>query len=193
MIEEARRHQRRRRVRTAAAGLIVAAVIGAIAWALFGGASHSTRGHAAGVTPTGAATAHNARAPGFNVRLVPMLTVGQAGWCTVPEQDGIVGGDACGGLPTPSRPLLQVLGSYSSGARSEVVVAVTTPQVAEILIDGKRRVPTLALPGLPYGLRGARMLIPVGEPAQRLPRGRLPLHPPDQSFVALDGRGQPVL
>jgi hypothetical protein len=77
------------------------------------------------------------------------------------------------------------LGSYSAGARYEVVVAVTTPQVATILIDGKRRIPTVALPGLPYGLRGARMLVPVSEPAQHLAKGRRPAHAPALSFVAL--------
>lgn len=80
----------------------------------------------------------------------------------------------------------------SAGSHHEVTAAVTTPQVAAILVDGKCRVPTVALPGLPRGLRAARILIPVEEPARRLPGRRLPRHPAGPSLVALDGSGHPI-
>jgi hypothetical protein len=94
--------------------------------------------------------------------------VGVAGWCEVIEEHGITGGSACGGVPTPASPFLQILGFGEANARKETQVAVTDPQVGEILAGGHRRVPTQALRGLPYGLRGARVITVVGAKIEAL-------------------------
>jgi hypothetical protein len=193
VIEEARRRQRRRRIRTAVATLIVAAILGILAWALDGGESHASPVRAGEAGHASVIDASSGRAPGFNVRLFPMLTVGQVGWCEAIEENGRTGGSACGGVPTPSQPLLQVQGSYSAGAPYETVVVVSDPQVAAILANGTLRVPTVPLPGLPYGLRGARIRIPVAAPRRVLPGGRLPLHPQGPTVVALDAQGRPLV
>jgi hypothetical protein len=190
VIEEARRRQRARRIRVASIALIVAALIGFAFWVLNGGASHASPVHAADVNRTHAIQVSN-RHVAFNERLVPTLTVGQVGWCIVIEEDGRTGGSACGGVPTLSQPILQEQGSYSAGSAYETTVVVTDPQVTTILADNMLRVPTVSLPGLPYGLRGALIRIPIKTPGQVLPGGRLPrLHAPTTTLVALDAQGR---
>lgn len=161
VIEEARRRQRRRRIRILLASLITATFIGVIAWALSDEASHTGPAHADEANRTQAINTSDSRAQTFNIRLVPMLTVGRAGWCTVIEENGVTGGSACGGVPTPSRPFLQIYGWGGGGSHYETVAAVTDPQVTAILVDGRRRVPTVPLPGLQYGMRGARIVTPT--------------------------------
>jgi hypothetical protein len=82
------------------------------------------------------------------------------------------------------------LSSSSSTARTETIVALTTPAVAYVLV-GDRRIVTQALPGLPYGLRAARAVLPLL--AKRAPSGRTvdEMHP-EPSLVALDSAGQPI-
>jgi hypothetical protein len=174
-------------------GLLAAALIGIIAWALGGGASHASPAHAGEAKRAHATNASAARAPAFNVRLIPMLTVGpklvvsQAGWCVVVEENGVTGGSACGGVPTPSTPFLQVYGWDEGCAHPSTTVAVTIPQVLAILVDGTRRVATEALPGLPYGLRAARIVSPAQTPAQCRSRGL-----PSATLVPLDARGRSI-
>jgi hypothetical protein len=175
VIEEARRRQRLRRIRIALLTLIAAAIIG---WVLSGGASRATLTHAGRAGRAHAVNASDPHAPSFNVRLVPMLNVGQAGWCVVIEENRVTGGSACGGVPTPSRPFLQVDGWSEGGSRFSTTVAVTIPQVAAILVDGKRRVPTESLPALSYGLRAARIVTSLKNPGPAL--------------VALDAQGHPI-
>jgi hypothetical protein len=124
------------------------------------------------------------------VRLVPMLTVGRAGWCEVIEEHGTTGGSACGGVPTPSQPLLQVQGSYVSGAAYETTVVVSDPQVTAILANKTLLTPTLTLPGLPYGLRGALIRVPVK--GQTGPTGRLRHYAADPVLLALSAQGHPL-
>jgi hypothetical protein len=187
VIEEARKRQRLRRIRIALVTLIVAAIIGVIGWALSGGASHASPAHGGAANRAVAVDASDPHAPAFNVRLVPTLTVGQVGWCTVIEENGVTGGSACGGVPTPSRPFLQVYGWGEEGSHLSTTVAVTIPQVAAILLDGKRRVPTEPLPGLPYGLRAARIVTPAEAPARRLSH-----RPPGPTVAPLDAQGHPI-
>ena len=175
VIEEARRRQRLRRIRIALLTVIAAAILG---WALSGGASHATFTHVGAAGRAPAVNAGDPQGPAFDVRLVPMLTVGQAGWCVVIEEKRVTGGSACGGVPTPSRPFLQVYGESEGGSRFSTTVAVTIPQAASILIDGRRRVPTEPLPALPYGLRAARIVTPIKNPAPTL--------------VPLDAQGNPI-
>jgi hypothetical protein len=162
VIEEARRRQRRRRIRIALASVITAAFIGVIAWTLSGRASHAGPAHAGRVNRAQTVNASDRRAQAFNIRLVPMLIVGRAGWCMVIEENGVTGGSACGGVPTPSRPFLQIYGWGRGGSHYETAAPVVDPQVTAILVDGKRRVAAVPLPGLPYGLRGARIVTSTG-------------------------------
>ncbi len=161
VIDNARRRQRLRR-RRAVSALLAAGLIAGVAWGSGGPAAHS---HTARTGGGGLAStrSEDARSPGFNVRLVPMLKfVGVAGWCEVPEEHGVTGGSACGGVATSSQPFLQILGSGEAKSPVETQVAVTDPQITAILIDGHRRVRTARLAGLPYGLRGVRVLTRVG-------------------------------
>jgi hypothetical protein len=192
VIEEARRRQRKRRIRIAFAALGVTVLIGVLMWSLDGGASHATLGHAG--SPGGAyAVDTSDHHVAFNVRLVPTLTVGQAGWCEVIEENGVTGGSACGGAPTPAQPMLQVQGSYTGGAPYKTTVVVSDPQVAAILANRTLRAPTLPLPGLPYGLRGT--LIKVAANAQTAPHSPhylLQRYATDPTLVALDAQGHPI-
>jgi hypothetical protein len=181
VIEEARRRQRRRRIRIALVVLIVATLIGVVGWALGGGASHATPAHDDAANRAVAVDVSDPHAPAFNVRLVPSLTVGYVGWCVVIEEGRRTGGSACGGPPFSFSPFLEEFGWGSVASHYETMVDVTTPQVAAIRLDG-RVVPTVALPGLPYGLRAARVVFPFE--ALR--------HRQDGMSVALDAAGQPI-
>jgi hypothetical protein len=162
VIEDARRRQRLRRKRHATATLLAAGLIAGVAW-VSSGAATRTRAGRAGKGSATTVLAHSSRKLAFNVRLVPMLNfIGVAGWCEVVEEHGITGGSACGGVPTPSQPLLQVQGSGEAHSPVETKAIVSDPHITAILIDGHRRVPTTPLPGLPYGLRGARIVTRVG-------------------------------
>ncbi len=155
----------------AATALLAGALAGGLAWALGGDGSRAAGN--LGTTPALAAAQREARQAGFDVRLVPTLSVGYAGWCEIPEERGRADGSACGPLPAPGGPVLQSFG-WGEPGRS-VSVTVTEPVVASVQLGG-RRVPTLALPGLPYGLRAARLV--DGHPGER--------------FVAYDAHGQPI-
>ena len=187
VIEEARRRRRARRVRVTAA-LLAVAVAGTIGWALSGGLSRANSGPG---SPIGAAIGADSGAhrPSFNVRLVPVVSVvGRAGWCEVIEEHGVTGGSACGGVATATQPFLQIQGWGQARSRVETQAAVTDPQIVAILVDGKRLVPTVALPGLPYGLRGARVVTRRGATLTALDAGghRIPKdwsQPPEQARV----------
>jgi len=189
VIEEARRRQRQRRIRATIGGLLAAVIVTGFAWALTAGGSprHS---HQAG--RGGAGQGRAPAAAGFNVRLSPALNGGQYGWCVgVEERAGAIGGGGCSMTPVTSMPLAIDLSIGSRRTRQESIVIVTTPPVAAILVNGGRRVPTVALPLLPYGLRAARILIPIqpGPSAPGRPKLDLPTEP---TLVALDAQGQPI-
>src|SRR5665811_912669 len=181
VIEDARRRQRLRRSRAAAAALLGAGLIAGVVWASSGDAT-SSKAPSAGRGSAGAALNAGTHRPGFNVRLVPMLNVvGMVGWCEVIEEHGVTGGSACGGIATASQPFLQILGSSEGGCprppwrspgcrrpTTETQIAVTDPQITAILVDGHAVVQTTPLPGLPYGLRGARVVSRVGAKLQAL-------------------------
>ena len=180
VIEEARRRQRQRRIRIAFVTFVVAVLIGVVGWALGGGASHASLAHGRVADRAFAVDVSDPHAPAFNIRLVPSFTVGYVGWCVVIEEGRRTGGSACGGPPFSSSPFLEEFG-WGVPRHNETMVDVTTPQVAAIRLDG-RVVPTVALPGLPYGLRAARIVVPF-EALQ---------HRQDGMSVALDAAGQPI-
>jgi hypothetical protein len=160
VIDDARRRQRLRRKRIAGACLLIVGLVAGVAWATGGAASHSPLGGS--IRPSATARASREATPAFNVRLVPRLNVvGVAGWCVVPEEHGRAIGGACGGVPTRSQPFLQIFGSGNAGSSKQTQVAVTDPQITAIVV-GHASVQTKALPGLPYGLRGARLVTRVG-------------------------------
>jgi hypothetical protein len=192
VIEEARRRQRLRRVRVALGGLLAVAGIAGVVWALIPGGSSADLRRVR--QPPGAGGAHSRAlaAAGFNVRLSPALDGGQYGWCVgVEERPGVIAGGGCAAIPVTSTPLAMRLSSGSVSTRRESIVVLSTPQVAAVLVNGRRRVPTVALPGLPYGLRAARVLIPLR--IKTSPAGRRGFTaPPEPALVALDARGRPI-
>jgi hypothetical protein len=162
VIDDARRRQRLRRNRAATAAA-TAGLIAGVAWALGGAGTHPRSARVEELS-SGSTDRSRTGGPAFRVRLVPMLNlVGMAGWCEIPEEHGVPRGGACGGdLPTPSQPFVQIFGSGEASSPVETQFAVTNPAVAAVLIDGRRRVQTTTLPGLPYGLRGARIVARAG-------------------------------
>lgn len=188
VIEEARRRQRRRRIRITVGALLALAGVGGIVSALTAGGSPTRPQHAG--EHAGAAIAHHRPAPrAFNVRVSPNLTGGQYGWCVAVEEP--VGSTTSGSCPTvlvSSTPVAMEQGEANRKTHQYSIVLLTTPRVASILVNGDRRVPTTGLPDLPYGLRAARILIPM--PAKTAPH--LFPHPPDPMLVALDSQGHAI-
>jgi len=189
VIEEARRRQRRRRVRTGSVTLLTAAFIGLLAWILSGGSSHSSLAHSDASSRAIALDASDIHELSFNVRLYPYLTVGRTGWCTAIEEHGVTGTSACGAVATPSRPFVMVQGFGECSSRYSTTIAVSTPQITAVLVNGQRRVTTGLLPGLPYGLRGAR-IVTANDGCTR--SGRLPRYPTGPTLTALDAQGRAV-
>lgn len=69
---------------------------------------------------------------------------------------------------------------------------LTTPNVASILVDGKTRVPTVSLPGLPYGFRVVHIVTPITPAEARVPPGLdHGTHGPI-SLTPLDAEGRPT-
>ncbi len=183
VIKEARRRQYLRR--TAGAGLVIVGGFGIAAWALLsgGGAAHS-----AGSRNPSIPIERSGTASSLQVRLSPSLNGGTYGWCIAVVKVDVAGG-GCSAIPVASTPLAFTMSESNAKARKQTIVVLTDPQVAAILVGGNRRVSTLALRALPYGLRVARIVIPLT--ARRSPAGRLtvltPAHP---SLVALDAQGR---
>lgn len=188
VIEEARRRQRQRRIRIAVGTLFALAGFAGLASALTAGGS-PTHPHHAG-QPDGAAVAHRKSATlAFNVRLSPTLTGGQYGWCVaVEEPAGSTAGGGCAAVPVSSMPVAMEQSEANQKTHRDSIVLLTTPQVSSILVNGHRRVPTTALPDLPYDLRAARILIPI--PVKTAPH--LFPHPPEPALLALDAQGRPI-
>lgn len=192
VIEEARRRQRLRRLRIALGGALAVAGLAILAWALGTGGSSAETQHARQAGGAGVASSRASTAGGFSVRLSPALDGGQYGWCVgVQESSGAIAGGGCATTPVASTPLAMQLSSASVSTRQESIVVLATPQVAAILVNGRRRIPTLALPGLPYRLRAARVLMALR--IRTSPTGRRGFAPlPEPKLVALDARGQEI-
>ncbi len=194
VIEEARRRQRRRRRR-----LAVAAVIGLPLIAVVGALIEGSRAnplHPGVAAHSSAASARATSAPAFNVRLAPVLEVGRAGWQVFYEEGGAQVGSTATGTAVSSDAYLSDEGDSPGGSHLWTTRIVTTPNVASILTGGRTRIPTVPLPGLPYGYRAARILTPIestdtpvapdGDPDPR-PGGMGP-----RSLVPLEAEGQPI-
>ena len=192
VIEEARRRQRRRRATGTA--VIGALGIAAIVLGTAVGGSHPARPRPGTSDPVSSAHVSTLTGAGFDVHLTPALDGGQYGWCVLVTEGRAAGGDGgCSMTPVSASPISYVMSTFSRNSSHESIVAVTTPQATAVMA-GKQRLRTLAVPGLPYGLRAVRILIPV-ELGYRLVGGhrRLVRVPPrEPKLVALDARGHPI-
>jgi hypothetical protein len=192
VIEEARRRRRARRARLGAAALLALAGIGALVWAVSGQGAPGERG-AVGHANARAGASRRPAAPGFGIRLSPALDGGQYGWCVGLEEPGFSGisGGGCSAIPTESQPLSMVLTSADGRTRKQSIVVLTTPQVAAVRLGARRVVATTGLPGLPYGLRAARIVVPFT--GRRSAGGRIDFPAPaEPSLTPLDGAGRPI-
>lgn len=190
VIEEARRRQRRRRRRLAAAALAgVVLTVPAVAL-LEGSRAIPSRAHSD--SRAAAAALSSQSSPAFNIRLAPALEVGQAGWQVFFEEHGAQKGGEAGGPALSSSPIVAGWGGSSGGSRQWTTFLLTTPNVASILVEGKTRVPTRTLPGLPYGYRAARILTAISPAEERIAPGfgHGPQGP--RSLVPLNAQGQPI-
>jgi hypothetical protein len=192
VIEEARRRQRLRRVRMALGALLALAGVAGLVWGLGGSGPSAYPAHARGPEGVGGAAKGTLGAAGFDVRLSPALDGGQYGWCVgVEEHAGVIAGGGCSTAPVAATPLAMQLSDSSVSSRQEDIVVLVTPQVAAILVNGRRRVRTLTLPGLPYGLRAARVVIPLR--IKTNPSGRRGIASlPEPKLAALDARGRVI-
>lgn len=190
VIEDARRRQRQRRIRLVIATAITGGLLG-LGWVLIE-ASHATSARAGtgGHGPPVRLAASGA--PVFNVRFAPALEVGHAGWQLFFEEHGAQTGGQGDGPALSSDPMIADGGHSAGGSHRSTTILVTTPNVAAILLDGKTRVPTIALPGLPYGYRAARIVTAVAPAEERIPQG-LGRQPQGPSLVPLDAQGRPIL
>jgi hypothetical protein len=187
-IEDARRRQRARRGRSVTI-LLVAVALGAIAWAL---STLGARGRARTPRPSIVGAAGAVRS-GFGLRLSPSLDGGEYGWCVGILENGFKGvaGGGCSAQPVTSKPLVSVFTSGGRGQRYETIVVLTTPSVAAVQVNGRRRVASVRPPGLPYGLRAARIQVPAR--ARRSRSGKLIYAMPSApKLVALDSAGRPL-
>jgi hypothetical protein len=190
VIKEARRRQYLRWAQSAAAAAIVLAglAVGALAM-LSGGGSVHRGARRDPVRPAGPPRS----AASFGVRLTPSLDGGSYGWCVgVQERSGGIAGGGCAMTPVASSPLAFTLSEGGARTRTWSVVVLTTPQVAAVLVNARERVRTQALHGLPYGLRAARIVLPL-PPRKSHGRRRIAAPPPEPTLVALgaDGRALP--
>ncbi len=188
VIEEARRRRRRRRLRASLTVLAVA--LAAAAGAILASSGHSTAVEAPlhlAPEPSPLPPHHTGSAPGsVVVRLSPNIEGSQAGWCVLVVSRAGGEGGSCGPLPTRAHPLLGGGSGWELGEPNVTTTVVTAPQVAYVLVNGRRRVATVAA-GLPYGLRAAAVHTPLPPRHQRLLRLSIP------KLTALNASGQRIV
>ncbi len=190
VIEEARRRQHQRRARGAIAAAVAAGLL-VLAWALIE-ASHANPARTGTSAHVPAASLAASGGQDFNIRFAPGLEVGRAGWQLFFEEHGAQVGGQGDGPALSSDPIIAGGGSGAGGSHRWTTILVTTPNVAAILVDDRTRVPTIALPGLPYGYRAAHIVTSTAPEEEGIPPGlgRRPQGP--ASLVPLDARGQPI-
>lgn len=187
VIEEARKRQRRRRARLAVAGTIVAVGLMALAFVLESSHASSARQGA-----SDARRSASSSGPDFNVRFAPALEVGRTGWQLFYEEHGAQMGGEGIGAALSSDPIVASDGSGASGSHRMIANFVTTSNVAFIQLNGNTRVPTVALPGLPYGFRAAHVVTTVSSAEESLPSGVGRQTQSTVSPVPLNAEGQPI-
>jgi hypothetical protein len=155
VIEEARRHQRKRRIRTAAA-LIAAVVVAGIAWAIGGGRSHAARALSRSKPLSGILVPGPSRrgASHYRISVFPYMGVGWSGWCSSAAFNNRSSREATdyGCRPVESSGP-SVAGGDSFGNQSrEYSYGVVSDRVASVHWDGRLVVP-ISSPRLPPGTR----------------------------------------
>ncbi len=156
VIKEARRREHLRRAGFAGASLLILAGLAVGVLALFGGRSSARRG------ARGDQKSASAKSPArldLGIRLSPSLAGGTYGWCMAVEEGSGITGGPCGVVPVANRPLANGL-SVGDARRWELIV-LTAPEVASVVANGARPVPTLAPSSTTFGLRVARIVLPV--------------------------------
>jgi hypothetical protein len=189
VIEEARRRQRSRRLRTSLAVLSALACAGALIAATTGGSAPGEAPlHLPPEPPLLLAQHAGSTTQHISVSLSPNLEGGQAGWCvTILEASGASG--TCGPLPTFGHPLLVGTSGWSQGDRYVTTTEIAAPRVAYFLVNGTRRIATKRLAGLPYGLRVAIIHTPRRRSADRTPASAFKSSP---TVVPFDAQGKPI-
>ena len=147
VIKDAKDHRSHRR-RRATIALLFLGGLAAAGFLLSGGSSDAVT--KAPPVLASAAAQRAERAP-FNVRMYPAFEVGQASYCYAVVEGGVTGGSACGAPPLSSAPLAMVFGGGTPSSGIWITTAVTLPQVASVLVNGTRRVPTSTVAGSPTG------------------------------------------
>ena len=129
---------------------------------------------------------------GFTASFKPVLRVGDPGWNVSFEEHSVIRAGAVTSPAVSSDPIFGYSTGSVGGSHEQRTILLTTPNVTAILVNDKTRVPTFALPGLPYGYRAAR-IVTAAPAEERIPPGlgRRPSRRPE-SFVALDAHGQPI-
>jgi hypothetical protein len=191
VIEEARRRQRTRRLRSSSLAVLLALVgAGALIAAATGGSAPAEAPLHLPPEPSPRLAHHVGSTPQpLSVSLSPNLEGGQAGWCVLILEGSGGGTGTCGPLPTVGHPLLTGSSGWTHGDRDVTTTEIAAPRVAAFLVNGTRRVATRRLPGLPYGLRVAIIRTPLRRSADRLAAGGAGL----PSVVPLDARGKPIV
>lgn len=188
VIDEARRRQRSRRLRLSLTALLALAGIGGLIATTGGTVPREAPLHLPPEPPPLAARHTGPGSHSINLILSPDLEGSEAGWCVlVIDRAGGEGG-SCGPLPTRAHPLLQDGTGWGMGEPDATTTAVTAPEVAYVLVNGSRRVPTVGVPDLPYGLRAVVVHTPLPRDFERNSRSRLTI----PTLTAFDSQGRRI-
>jgi len=163
---------------------VLAGIAGVFAAALSGNSGPAPRSSAHGAG-AGQVRSRRTRAP-LGASLSPALTGGVYGWCLTVE-----GGGTCPNVPTADGPLAGAMTATEPRAQREVITFLLPPEVAGVLVNG-RRLRAVTVPGdLPYHLRVARVTLPrPGTPVAPAGHNPAPPGPPTpQSILAINAQG----
>lgn len=186
VIEEARRRQRTRRIRATIVMALVTVGVGVLIASSAGGPPSAEPSLHLPPEPNELPRAVSSSGhAGVSVRLTPDIEGGQAGWCVEVLYKSGGGGGTCPPLPTLKHPLLSTGTGWTRGEPDAITVVLTAPRVAYMLVNSAHRIPTVAFPGLPYGLRVAVVHTPY-RPTQTAPM-RIP------KLIPLDSHGKRIV
>jgi len=163
VIEEARRREHSRRLRSASAALATLAALGALAAAgIFAGRGPSAPEgplHLPAEQALSPAAAPHAAHSSVVVRVSPNLNGAEAGWCVRVILRAVITG-GCAPLPTTTTPLLSDGTSWGYRERDDTTVALTASEVRSVEFSDGHRAPAVPAPDLPYGMRIAVLRTP---------------------------------
>ncbi len=180
VIEDARRRQHSRRRRGTAILIALFAIAATVAGVIEGaGSGGSPRGSARGAR--GAALRARLDDDTGPVKISPALEGGGYGWCV-----DVGDGGSCASLPTADGPLQGSVAFSTGTAHREDFIALLAPQVAGVLLDG-RRLPLVTLRSYPaLDLRVAKITLALPSGAPGGGEGR------EAALQAVDARGRVI-